>query len=108
MIEQSWKNQQLYVLTWLIISGPVALYIQYMYVYVCVSVCAQQESIERREELLRELERAEQMTRRESKAAEAKKKSRALELQSQVNVWSLLAIQQVVKHINTVAFNQDT
>ena len=37
--------------------------------------------------MLRELEIAEQITRRESKAAEAMKKSRALELQSQVCVF---------------------
>ena len=53
-----------------------------------VHVCTQQESFERREELLREVEIAEQMTRRESKAAEAKKKSRALELQSQVPMYA--------------------
>jgi len=52
----------------------------------------QQESIERREELLRELEVADQMTRRELKEAEAKKKSQAEELQSQVSsmLWYIL------------------
>lgn len=44
----------------------------------------QQESLERREELLRELEFAQQMTRREKEDQEEEKRRRKSELESQV------------------------
>jgi hypothetical protein len=44
----------------------------------------QQESLERREELLRELELVSQLTRREAEGVEAKKLARKQELENQV------------------------
>lgn len=67
-----------------IIQGSHCKFIIDMVFNLVFLLWLQQESIERREELLRELEVADQMTRRESKEAEAKKKSQAKELQSQV------------------------